>query len=59
MIFYVTTAIYNIILLVGTAWLVGWQGWSGWWFVLTICLLANSTHRLCNIGCDEKECKKR
>lgn len=32
---------YNLILLVGTVYLVGWQGWSAWWFVLTILLLAN------------------
>ena len=23
--------IYNLILLCGTAYLVGWNGWSGWW----------------------------
>ena len=33
--------IYNLILLVGTVYLVAWQGWSAWWFVLTILLLAN------------------
>jgi hypothetical protein len=33
--------IYNLILLVGTVYLVGWQGWSAWWFVLTALLLAN------------------
>jgi hypothetical protein len=33
--------IYNLILLVGTVYLVGWQGWSAWWFVLTLLLLAN------------------
>lgn len=32
--------IYNLILLCGTAYLVGWQDWSGWWFLLTVCLLA-------------------
>ena len=32
---------YNLILLVGTVYLVGWQGWSAWWFVLTILLLAS------------------
>lgn len=34
-------AIYNLILLVGTAYLVGWQGWSGWWFLFTMLLLAS------------------
>lgn len=28
--------------LIGTVWLVGWQGWSGWWFVLTIFLMTCS-----------------
>ena len=33
--------IYNLILLGGTVWLVAYQGWSGWWFLLTVLLLAN------------------
>jgi hypothetical protein len=33
--------IYNLILLVGTAYLVGWQEWSAWWFLLTVFLLAS------------------
>lgn len=37
----VPAMIYNLILLVGTAYLVGWQGWSGWWFLLTVILLAS------------------
>ena len=32
---------YNLILLAGTVYLVGWQGWSGWWFLLTVILLAS------------------
>jgi hypothetical protein len=32
---------YDLILLVGTVYLIGWQDWSAWWFVLTILLLAN------------------
>lgn len=32
--------IYNLTLLIGTAWLVGWQGWSAWWFLLTVLILA-------------------
>ena len=32
--------IYNLILLCGTAYLVGWNGWSGWWFLLTVMLLS-------------------
>jgi hypothetical protein len=33
--------VYNLILLGGTAWLVTYQGWSAWWFVLTVLLLAS------------------
>lgn len=33
--------IYNLIILVGTVYLVGWQEWSAWWFVLAVLLLAN------------------
>lgn len=32
---------YNLIILAGTAYLVGWQGWSSWWFLFTAFLLAN------------------
>jgi hypothetical protein len=32
---------YNLILLGGTAYLVGWQGWSAWWFLFTMLLLAS------------------
>ena len=46
MIFFITV-IYNVFLLVGTAWLVGWQGWSGWWFALTVLLIGDSTNKLC------------
>ena len=33
--------VYNLILLAGTAYLVGWQDWSAWWFLFTALLLAN------------------
>jgi hypothetical protein len=33
--------IYNLIILGTTVYLVGWQGWSAWWFVLTVLLLTN------------------
>ena len=33
--------IYNLLLLGGTTYLVGWQGWSAWWFLLTVLLLAS------------------
>jgi hypothetical protein len=32
---------YNLVLLGGTVWLVTYQGWSAWWFLLTVLLLAN------------------
>ena len=32
---------YNLVLLGGTVWLVTYQGWSAWWFVLTVILLAS------------------
>jgi len=36
----VLAMIYNLILLVGTAYLVGWQNWNPWWFLLTLSILA-------------------
>lgn len=33
--------IYNLIILAGTVYLVGWQGWSAWWFLLAVILLAS------------------
>ena len=33
--------IYNFALIVGTVWLVGWQNWSPWWFLLTVCFAAS------------------
>jgi len=33
--------IYNLILLGGTAYLVGWQGWCPLWFLFTVFLLAS------------------
>jgi hypothetical protein len=32
--------IYNLIILGTTVYLVGWQAWSAWWFLLAIILLA-------------------
>jgi hypothetical protein len=32
--------IYNLVILGATVYLVGWQGWSAWWFLLTVSLLA-------------------
>jgi hypothetical protein len=33
--------IYNLILLIGIVYLVGWQNWSPWWFLLTMCCAAS------------------
>ena len=33
--------IYNLAILGTTVYLVGWQGWSAWWFLLTVLLLAS------------------
>jgi hypothetical protein len=47
----VILAIYNLILLIGTAYLVGWQGWSAWWFLFTICCLSYSKPKtICECG---------
>ena len=35
--------VYNLILLAGTAYLVGWCEWSAWWFLLTVCLLSSGS----------------
>ena len=37
----VLAMIYNLILLGGTVYLVGWQDWNAWWFLLTVILLAS------------------
>lgn len=34
-------ASYNAFLLGGTAYLIGWQGWSAWWLILPLGLMAN------------------
>ena len=31
--------VWNVFVLGGTVYLVGWQGWSAWWIVLAIALL--------------------
>lgn len=38
---YLIVAIYNLILVAGTAYLVALHDWSPWWFLLTVLLLAN------------------
>lgn len=51
--FIVVKGIVVTILWVGTAYLVGWQGWSPWWFVLTL-LLSGGTF---SMSSDKKEAK--
>ena len=34
--------IYNLSILAGTAYLVAERGWSGWWFLLAVLILANA-----------------
>lgn len=44
--------IYNIAILVGTAYLVQAFDWSAWWFLFTLCCIASETkHAKC-------DCKK-
>jgi hypothetical protein len=39
----IVTAIYNLALLSGTAYLVLERGWNPWWFALTLCLIGTWT----------------
>lgn len=38
---YLVAAVYNLVLIIGTVWLVGWQDWTPWWFILTVCCLSS------------------
>lgn len=40
---YLAMIVFDAAVLAGTAWLIGWHGWSAWWMVLAImaCLGAN------------------
>ena len=31
--------LYNLSLLAGTAWLIGWHGWSPWWMLFALILV--------------------
>ena len=39
----IVTALYNLALLAGTAYLVLERGWNPWWFALTLCLIGTWT----------------
>ena len=45
-------AVYNLTILTGTVYLVGWQGWSAWWFLLAVILLASHNDEKTNERCD-------
>ena len=34
-------ATYNIIILAGTVYLVGWQNWNPWWFLFAMACMAS------------------
>ena len=36
---------YNITVLAGTAYLVGWCAWNPWWFLFALCCLASQTKK--------------
>ena len=40
MLLFIVVNTFNLILLAGTAYLVGWCGWSPWWFLFTAVLLS-------------------
>lgn len=40
----VTATIYNLIIIVGTVYLVGWQSWNPWWFLVSLSLLDDYKH---------------
>jgi hypothetical protein len=42
---FLIACVYNLILLAGTVYLVGWQNWSPWWFLLTVCCAASFSEK--------------
>lgn len=55
---YLCMAVFDSFVLAGTAYLVGWCGWSAWWFVLAFLMCAGSNPRkliLAWQGIDAKE----
>jgi len=39
---YIAMLIFDAALFAGTAWLVGWHGWSPWWFLLAVLIASGS-----------------
>jgi hypothetical protein len=37
----IAVMVYNLILIGTTIWLVGWQGWSAWWFIAMLFVTAS------------------
>jgi hypothetical protein len=40
---YAIMVLFDAFILAGTVWLVGWCGWSPWWFVVTILMCSGSS----------------
>ena len=38
---FISTRIYNLLLVAGTCSLVGFYDWSPWWFILTLSMMTN------------------
>jgi hypothetical protein len=34
----VAVLVYNLAIWAGAVYLIGWQSWSPWWFILAFCL---------------------
>ena len=39
----IVTALYNLAIVAGCVYLVGWCGWSAWWFLLAAVMMASWT----------------
>lgn len=39
----VCCTIWNIFVFSGTVYLIGWQGWSPWWFIIPIVLFMGTS----------------
>lgn len=33
---------FDIVMVGGTVWLIGWNGWSAWWMVLSVLMCSDS-----------------
>lgn len=39
---YLGMVAFDLAVLAGSAWLIGWHGWSAWWMLLSVLLCAGS-----------------